>query len=495
MSGIKDRISSYLGKISESGYMIPSGVSSTINYLIDSYFFKYSEINKKNSMSEEMVDPFISIQEDWLGCDVHKSKTVSQTFPAYFKDRNVYAFWCLFKDSCEYEIVPFLDTHQYKHVLKNKYVFSPQSSQISISLNERLTLPVFGMYFVKNKSTGANLIVSIDFCFESSGCTVLVMSNPDSKLNEPDVFFDRYRASIIANDIYFKKCIEFNRGSLDFCSVTPTSWNSIILKKEIVENIYQNTLGVINNRDALNNLGMCPSRNVLLVSPPGMAKTTIFRAISVEVMDQITCIWCTGKSIKSSNDVTSLFQVARQLAPCIIFIEDMDLFGGDRSSSYEPLILNEFLACLDGHNENHGVVVLASTNDIESMDEALIDRPGRFDNKIEIPFPDSEDRTRMLSSFFSMFNAKADKTVTKETWKNVIEMTDGLTGAYMKDLARTVVLKAVSGNGLSTDKSHVVFNNDHMVSATEHVIKNWRIGKRAKKHHRYTSELDISRSE
>jgi len=229
---------------------------------------------------------------------------------------------------------------------------------------------------------------------------------------------------------------------------------------------------------------MCPNRNTILISQPGMAKTTIFRAISGEIHGQATVIWCTGKSINYSEHVTSLFQAARSLAPCIVFIEDMDLFGGNRDSlaGHDSRVLNEFLACLDGAQENSGVVVIASTNDIASMDEALVNRPGRFDVKIEIPLPDLEDRGLMLFKFLKKMHAKQDNTVSKETIQTVLELTEGLTGAYIKELAKCTVIKAVAKNHV-TDGC-VVFSADDMIFAAKQVVENYSIGQRAVSHHK-----------
>jgi SpoVK/Ycf46/Vps4 family AAA+-type ATPase len=162
----------------------------------------------------------------------------------------------------------------------------------------------------------------------------------------------------------------------------------------------------------------------------------------------------------------------------------MDLFGRDRSSGFGDSsnhILNEFLACLDGTADNNGVVVLASTNDVASMDEALVNRPGRFDMKIEMPLPDETDRLNMIGSFCNCYKAKCAGPNIKKVVMDVVNMTEGLTGAYIKDLIKTAVLRAVSKNQRNDD-SHVLLMPDDLVYATNQIMKNYEIGKRAKKH-------------
>jgi ATP-dependent 26S proteasome regulatory subunit len=124
-----------------------------------------------------------------------------------------------------------------------------------------------------------------------------------------------------------------------------------------------------------------------------------------------------------------------------------------------------------------GVVVMASTNDINSMDEALINRPGRFDVKIEIPLPDENDRARMLSEFLKKFHAKPDKSITNEAWTNAIRMTDGLTGAYMKDLAKSVVIRSVAAGRCQNNS--IQFSSDDLIGSAEQILKNFSIGKKA----------------
>jgi AAA+ superfamily predicted ATPase len=487
MDGVKRRTASYLGKLMEAEYGISGVVAGSVNYLIDSFFAKSDErARKMPEIRMGPADPVTDVKEMWLGCEIHTCVTLNRTYPAVFRDLNAWAFAKLFAGAhAQYEVVPFLDTYEWKDMVKGLYQFRIQSEQISVAPGVKATLPIYGSMFVRHLGTGAQVFVTMDLCHDSSSCVVSVMAAPGLQASVEGFFAD-LQASIAANDIYFKQCLSYVRGKLDFSDVIPTTWDSIILKEHIKDVIRQNTVGVLSSMDSLARLGMCPNQNTILISPPGMAKTTIFRAISMETAGEMTRIWCTGKSIERSSDVTSLFEAARGLAPCIVIIEDMDLFGRDRSSGMygsDPHVLNEFLACLDGAQANAGVVVVASTNDIDSMDEALVNRPGRFDVKVEIPLPDDEDRSDMLKKFLISFHSVTDESVSQETWNTVIHATEGLTGAYVKLLAKLAVIAATSGGSVSPDGSTCVLSADHLAAATEQVMKNYRIGQRAKKHH------------
>lgn len=497
MGGLVHRTAAYLERLNESEYGVNAVVSGAVNYFLDSYWKKVDERNAHNGVRERWVpaDPHAHIRELWLGCELHTCVTLNRQYPAVFRDLNAWAIAKLFAGSqAQYDIVPFLDSYEFKDILKNHCsyrAYRVQSEQISVEPGVQKTLPIYGNFFVQHRGTGACIFVSIDLCYESMKCVIAVMAAPGQQA-AAEAFFCDLQASIAANDIYFKRCLSYVRGKLDFIAVTQTSWSSIILKDHIKETIHHNTVGVLENMEALAGLGMCPNQNVILISPPGMAKTTIFRAISHEVDGQATRIWCTGKSIESSCDVTSLFDAARGLAPCVVLIEDMDLFGRDRlSGRSDPHILNEFLACLDGAQENAGVVVLASTNDIDSMDEALINRPGRFDVKVDIPFPDAQDRSDMLKKFLTQYHSVVDPSVTQEAWETIINATDGLTGAYVKFLAKSAVIKATADGCVSDDGRVCVLTADHLNGATQQVMANYAIGKRAKRHHMIEAEADV----
>lgn len=489
------KTAAYLAKISESEYGgLPRTFGSIINYALDSYFHKLSQLNPPIEIGPmPPADIIADLKEKWLGCEVHKCLVINENLPAFARSLNAYGFAMLFfpfgGEMAPYQIIPFLDAYEWKNLIKGHYDFTLQQESIRVSLNDCITLPVYGTFFVEERSTKKRMIVNIDLCVNSMGCKFTVTSSPKDK-SVAEKFLGNLLASRTANDIYYKKCLTFDGGSLDFCEVSPTTWDEIILRSDIKEAICHNTTEILGNCDAFASIGLTPSRNVLLISPPGMAKTSIFRAVSNQSYGVNTVIWCTGKSIQQAQDVTGLFEAARSLSPCIIMIEDMDLFGSDRSRSMyagSNHILNEFLACLDGTKENSGVVVMASTNDVASMDEALVNRPGRFDVKLEMPLPNATDRHQMIQVFCKQYKAEYSEPSIKDALKNIIGLTDGLTGAYIKDLVKCAVIRAVSHHQINEDGC-VSLKSDDLLFAANQIMKNFEIGKKAKKHHELSSD-------
>jgi len=493
------RVAAYLSRLPEQEYGVPAPLASAVNYLLDSYWRKVDERAEIARRREKYVpqDLDVHLKELWLGCEIHTAVSLNRSYPSFARSLNAWAFTRLFKQwagpSASYEIVPLMDSYEYKDNLKGSRAYRIQSEQMNISLDETVILPVFGTFFVRNVNTGAHLIVSIDLCYYEMSCSFTVLAHSHGQQHAEKFLFD-LQLSMTENDIYQKKCLSFIRGHLDFYGIISTTWDEIVLKGGIKTEIRDNSIGILKNMDELASVGMCPNRNMLLISPPGMAKTTIFRATSNEIEGAATRIWCTGKSIRYPEDVTSMFEAARTLAPCIIFIEDMDLFGSERTSlQTDSAILNEFLAQLDGTQTNAGIVVMASTNDLVSMDEALTNRPGRFSVKIEIPYPDAEDRSAMLKSFMIALHARPDASVTKDTWKTVIDLCAGFTGDYVKEIARAVVIRATRQG--RNQSGQVIFTADDLTTAGEQAIRNFAIGKKARRHHDLALEGEVGVTE
>lgn len=477
--------------LSSSGYNISDAVTGTINYLIDSWHAKsdarsaaaaQGRVNLPSDLNKHLVNTF-------LGCSGNEQFKLTKTFPRIFRDRVAYAMHRLVAEQTPFATADFLSTYEFAAYVDGCRDYTIINAGIHTSIDQEISLPVFGSHLLTYQSIP--FIVRYDLGYDSMNCDFQILCQ-DKYKKVAEKFAIELQASMVSNDIYYKKCLTFENGSLAFHNITPTNFSQVVLKAQLKDRIIQNTIGVLESADQLLGLGLCPSRNTLLVSPPGMAKSTMFRSLSTMLEGKATRIWCTGKSITYAEHVTQLFQAARELGPCMIFIEDMDLFGGDRSSSYDSVVLNEFLSCLDGQVENSGVVILASTNDFLSMDEALTNRPGRFDMKVEIPMPDKEDRHLLLNSFFTRYHSMPDASVTREIWNSVLEMTDGMTGAYIQELAKSCVMLATRQGGVQADSQVCVYNSSQLMASVESVLENWRMGQQAKKHHSYNKAANTA---
>jgi cell division protease FtsH len=152
--------------------------------------------------------------------------------------------------------------------------------------------------------------------------------------------------------------------------------------------------------------GAVGPKGVLMVGPPGTGKTLLARAVAGEA--EVPFFALSGSSFVEmfvgvgASRVRDLFADARKRAPSIIFIDEIDAIGGKRgpggfgSNDEREQTLNQLLSDMDGFEPSASVVVMAATNRVETLDEALL-RPGRFDRTVEIPLPNQRERTAILT--------------------------------------------------------------------------------------------------
>ncbi len=188
-----------------------------------------------------------------------------------------------------------------------------------------------------------------------------------------------------------------------------------------------------------------PPKGVLLYGPPGTGKTMLAKAVATESESNFISIkgpeflskWV-GESEKA---VRETFRKARQAAPCIIFMDEIDSIaptrGGDSDSHVTERVISQLLTELDGLESLHNVVVIAATNRPDIIDPALL-RPGRFDRLIQVGAPDLETRKAILKVHFKRKPLAEDVNLDE-----VAQKTDGYTGADLAAIANEAVMSAI----------------------------------------------------
>jgi len=192
--------------------------------------------------------------------------------------------------------------------------------------------------------------------------------------------------------------------------------------------------------------GIRPPKGILVSGPPGCGKTLLAKAIANE--SSVNFISVKGPALlskyvgESERGVREVFRKAKQAAPCIIFFDEIDALvpvrsAGSSDSHVAERVLSQFLAELDGIEELKGVLVLGATNRLDMLDPAVL-RPGRFDEVVEIPIPDGNDRKEIFE-----IHLRNKPLAPKIRLDDLVSKTEGFSGADIAGVCRGAALKAL----------------------------------------------------
>jgi hypothetical protein len=231
----------------------------------------------------------------------------------------------------------------------------------------------------------------------------------------------------MASNHYLSGQVIDARGN--FIGMTSGEPEDVILPPETEKVVWDNTLRLFSRRPIYEKHGLALTRGVLLYGPPGNGKTMIGKRLARE--SGATFIWYTPTS-RNDVSITELFALARKVRPAIIFLEDLDFYASRRGGFLSGM-LGELLAQMDGLKNNDGIIVVATTNDVEAIEPALKDRPSRFDVVVEIGPPILEARRRILARWLS----RLPNAEQVQDW--AASASEGLSGAQVKELALRVL--------------------------------------------------------
>ena len=202
----------------------------------------------------------------------------------------------------------------------------------------------------------------------------------------------------------------------------------------------------LHNPEKYREIGASMPKGVLLVGPPGTGKTMLAKAVAGEA--NVPFFSMSGSEFvemfvgMGASKVRDLFRQAKEKAPCIVFIDEIDAIGKKRdgqlgSNDEREQTLNQLLTEMDGFEGNSGVIILAATNRPESLDPALT-RPGRFDRRVPVELPDLKGREEILK-----VHARKVKIAEDVDFGKIARMASGASGAELANIINEAALRAV----------------------------------------------------
>lgn len=323
------------------------------------------------------------------------------------------------------------------------------SNKYSLSIIFFVPMILYAVYLIKILSTS---------------CKKNEYVNSETYMDEP--------IEIVGSTAYLgKKKPEEQKNQLGFDDVAGL--------EEIKEDL-SDIIDFLNNEEKYRSMDAKVPRGVLLYGPPGTGKTLIAKAIAGEA--KATFIYSSGAEFVEkyvgvgAKRVRTIFERARKEAPSIIFIDEIDALGAKRnleSNNEKDQTLNQLLIELDGFNNTSNVIVIAATNRIDLLDEALL-RPGRFDRKIYVGNPNYHSRLKILEVHTK--NKPLDKRVQL---KDIAIKTHGLSGAQLANIANEAALKAIKDKSKKINSENFEFAIEKIAAGLE--IKHSTVSEKEKR--------------
>jgi AAA+ superfamily predicted ATPase len=242
-------------------------------------------------------------------------------------------------------------------------------------------------------------------------------------------------------------------------SIQQTKWDDIILDETFKSNLRRDTATFFSSQEIYRSLGISWKRGILFLGPPGNGKTESIKALLNETSHSILYAKTIATPWGPEYGVRMVFEKARKHSPCILVLEDLDSMVTDKVKSF---FLNE----LDGLALNDGILTIASTNHPEDIDDAIINRPSRFDTKYTYSLPTVELRNAFAIKWLNKITKLSEQTgVTfeksdEELAQGIAEKTEGWSFAFLKELFISFLLRTAHDKSISNTPNKPVESAD-----------------------------------
>ena len=299
---------------------------------------------------------------------------------------------------------------------------------------------------------------------------------PEIDLDEDKISSEILQKIEITSDDFQEALKEVRPSALREVQVQipDVSWDDVGGLDELKDELREAVEWPIKHKEAYDYVNVETPKGVLLHGPPGTGKTLIAKALAK--MTESNFISIKGPELlskwvgESEKGVREIFRKARQAAPCIIFLDEVDALvprrgSGNSDSHVTENIVSQILTEIDGLEELHNVLIIGATNRLDIVDEALL-RPGRFDRIIEVGNPDSKGRKHIFE-----IHTKKKPLESNVDIKKLVEITDGFSGAEIASITNRAALVALKRyvSGKSQNIKEIKITQQDLIDAVDKV--------------------------
>ena len=299
---------------------------------------------------------------------------------------------------------------------------------------------------------------------------------PEIDLDEDKISSEILQKIEITSDDFREALKEVRPSALREVQVQipDVSWDDVGGLDELKDELREAVEWPIKHKEAYDYVNVETPKGVLLHGPPGTGKTLIAKALAK--MTESNFISIKGPELlskwvgESEKGVREIFRKARQAAPCIIFLDEVDALvprrgSGNSDSHVTENIVSQILTEIDGLEELHNVLIIGATNRLDIVDEALL-RPGRFDRIIEVGNPDSKGRKHIFE-----IHTKKKPLESNVDIKKLVEITDGFSGAEIASITNRAALVALKRyvSGKSQNIKEIKITQQDLIDAVDKV--------------------------
>lgn len=334
--------------------------------------------------------------------------------------------------------------------LKYKKVSEFSIDENSISEPKMMTIPcsldknflayheAIIFYESENENPEDRIVVSVCVAYDGRAVYYNVYSHSSTQ-----EIWENWLAYSKENNFYRGQKID---ASCNFLRLNKNiTWDNVILPERIRKVICHNIHSLYNNREVLAKNNISIKRGVILTGVPGVGKTMVCKIICQEL--PITVLYVLPSDIRDVCDLSRICDMAQDLAPTLLILEDIDYIAEQRDDHSGSWLTIELMNRLDGLEEMKGVITVATTNLINKLENAIKNRPGRFDKVIKIPLPDGECRKRMINKFTGRFILAEDVNIDE-----LVKSTKSMPGAYICHVCDYAAILAIEEGSIDENQ-------------------------------------------